>query len=703
MKKQRIHTLDIIRGFALIGIFIVNIRLMVSHNFLKVSFGEVPRYEGSSRIIDGLTTVFVEGAFISLFTLLFGIGFGLFMKSAEQKDCDAVHLFRRRMTGLLVIGLIHLFFIWLGDILTLYAISGFVLLFFYRMKVKTLVVTGTLFLTAFLLLLMSRLTMPAAWLAEMRENGSAEISSATALYETAPSAEWLTFRLFDESPDMFIGNLFLLPFTIGMFLIGFALSKAGVFQAVSKHRRLFTRILAISLLFSIPLIASLSLVYTGALTVPEGQGFLLDSLSRATGISLAFVYLSGLTLLIHHQKVPTVIGSGLSLLGRMALTHYVTQSIFTLTVIYAFGLYGQVSHAEGLGLVAVIVVIQIAFSHYWLSRHRQGPLEKIWRNHTYRHTKRKHAQSVKNKKENHALLTGAFANLVMAGLAWYTYYLSNSEAILLDGNYSFIMFLGVLVALYIAKIKAQKTVTFPLGQFFFEALYSLIKGLLILGVLIMAVATAIIRIIMYTSGEQEQIPMLIPEPILFYALLCTVICYSVSFFYYTQNRSLGHASILLKTEQKATFVDGTLSLGIAGGIFALTMGGTGGEGSFVPYLADSIFVLILASILIREPVGIIKESIIELAGGTLQNQEKRELFEETVRSSLSGRLTIEDIFISKSGSKYMILVYISAEGDAYVKTDIRNGKRAILNKLAGQHPYLSVDLIPEGEPLLPEE
>ncbi len=174
---------------------------------------------------------------------------------------------------------------------------------------------------------------------------------------------------------------------------------------------------------------------------------------------------------------------------------------------------------------------------------------------------------MQNKVENRALLTGAVANLFMAAIAWLTFYHSNSEAILLDGNYSFIMFLGVLVAMKIVAVKAHKTKTFPLGKFFYESLYGFIKGLMILGVLLMSVATAVIRIVMYFTGSSDNIPMLIPEPILYYALICVVICYSVSFFYNQQNRSIGNRSILLKTEQKATFVDGTLSLGIGLGVF----------------------------------------------------------------------------------------------------------------------------------------
>ncbi len=304
------------------------------------------------------------------------------------------------------------------------------------------------------------------------------------------------------------------------------------------------------------------------------------------------------------------------------------------------------------------------------------------------------------QRENRALLVGAIANLFMASIAWVTFYFSNSEAILLDGNYSFIMFLGVLVAMKIAAVKAHKTKTFPLGKFFYESLYSFIKGLMILGVLLMSVATAVIRVLMYFTGSGENIPLLVPEPILYYAFLCVFICYGVSFFYYKQNCAIGHQSILLKTEQKATFVDGTLSLGIGVGIFFLSQGTNGP--SFIPYLADSFFVLILAFLLIKEPLTIIRESVIELAGGTLQDEKKRTLFEETIYAHMAKSLHVEEIFMSKNGSQYVVLIYITTDKEVYSRHDILKSKDAIMGALKKDHPYLSLDLIPEGSPVQKE-
>jgi divalent metal cation (Fe/Co/Zn/Cd) transporter len=298
-----------------------------------------------------------------------------------------------------------------------------------------------------------------------------------------------------------------------------------------------------------------------------------------------------------------------------------------------------------------------------------------------------------NKQEKWALILGAVGNLLMAFIAWVTYYYSNSEAILLDGNYSFIMFLGILFALKLATIRAIKTKTFPQGQFFYESLYGFIKGLMILGVILMAVVTAVIRIIFYFYGSLENIPQLIPEPIIYYAIFVGIICFALSFYYKIQNKKINESSIILKTEQKASFVDGVLSFGIAAGVFILVNFSGSGYG-FVPYLADSIFVLSLSLFLIKEPIKIIKESVIELASGTLQNENTRKKFENIIVKNKLPHLNLIDKIISKNGSKYMIILYVKSKDGNYKDKDMKKMKNNIEKELRKDYEYVFVDIIP---------
>ncbi len=302
----------------------------------------------------------------------------------------------------------------------------------------------------------------------------------------------------------------------------------------------------------------------------------------------------------------------------------------------------------------------------------------------------------KTTVEKRAILIGAAGNLVMAVVAWITFWFSNSEAVLLDGNYSFIVFLGMIVALAVAKLKAVKNSTFPLGHFFYESLYSLFKGLMIMGIILMAVATSVVRILFYFGGSTESIPMLNPGPIVYYAATMVVLSFLLSAYYRHSNRQIGDQSSILKTDAKASFVDGVLSLGILGGVLALRNAGSGGADSFIPYLADSIITLILSVALISKPIQIIRESVIEIALGTLQDTDEYARIREVIERGCAPELSVADIHMSKTGSRYLALVSVKTSdgSDMMSSGTLEESKREIIRELEGSYPYFMMELIP---------
>lgn len=121
--KERIADLDYIRGFALIGILLVNMPLF--------SGAEYQTYTGADRVIRLIFDLFVQAKFYTIFSFLFGVGFYLFVSRALVKGYS-LNLYKKRITGLLLIGLVHLIFFWKGDILAIYAVSGFLAVPFFR-------------------------------------------------------------------------------------------------------------------------------------------------------------------------------------------------------------------------------------------------------------------------------------------------------------------------------------------------------------------------------------------------------------------------------------------------------------------------------------------------------------------------------------------------------------------------------------------
>ena len=254
----------------------------------------------------------------------------------------------------------------------------------------------------------------------------------------------------------------------------------------------------------------------------------------------------------------------------------------------------------------------------------------------------------------------------------------------------------MLVALGIARVRSRRTATFPLGQYFYESLYGFIKGLMMIGVITMAVVTSVVRIVFYVVGSTGNIPMLDPDPILYYALGTAVICFALSFFYRSRNARIGNQSIILSTDTRAAFVDGTLSLGIAVGVFFLRNVDPAGSAGFVPYLADSIITLILAGVLIGGPIGIVRDPVVELAGGTVQSQEDRDRIQAAVLDAVCSPFVHDSSYISKTGSRYLVVstVALEDEGAGSVPVgELEQMRRRLRQQLETSYPHLIVEFI----------
>jgi uncharacterized protein len=134
---ERMDALDAVRGAAVLGILLANIVAMSGFSLLP------PDHYRSIPLAEWHETTFfmmlflIEGKFYSLFSLLFGVGFAVFVQRATARGADAARMFKRRLTGLLIIGLIHTFLIWMGDILAVYAVTGFALVPFLRRDDRT--------------------------------------------------------------------------------------------------------------------------------------------------------------------------------------------------------------------------------------------------------------------------------------------------------------------------------------------------------------------------------------------------------------------------------------------------------------------------------------------------------------------------------------------------------------------------------------
>ncbi len=392
--EKRIEIVDIWRGFAILGILVVNMELF-SHAIQTVSYG-IETTNPIDQIARWLIAFFGEGKFYSTFALLFGLGFAIQQQRIEARGGRFFPLYLRRLAILLAFGLIHAYLLWAGDILILYSVLGLILLLFFRNRRPR-----TLLIWFFILLAVPLLLNGALWgvvsfgrqtpegaqmvaqiLQEQETGLRAAAAAADEVYASGTFLEITRQRVADMN---YLYSVY--PFmgfnVLAMFVLGLYAGKRRLHALLPDQPDRLRRILTWGLALGIT--GNLLYVIFGEWSsriIPSG--FLMISITAQTigAPALAVAYMAGLALLA--PRFPSL--SRLAPVGRMALTNYLLQSVICVTLFYGtgFGLYGQLGQAAGLLLTLGIFLLQIPFSSWWLTRYRFGPMEWLWRTLTYR-------------------------------------------------------------------------------------------------------------------------------------------------------------------------------------------------------------------------------------------------------------------------------------------------------------------------------
>jgi uncharacterized protein len=419
--NNRLLAIDVTRGFALLGIFFVNIQTFAE------PFGRfvAPRPESDdfwTQACFFLVKIFCEGKFYPLFSLLFGMGLALQMQSVIARGQNFYGLYSRRLAWLFFMGLTHALLLWYGDILFIYSFAGLALMFCVRINPHVLLSIG-----AGLIILVSIVSgalgaMNGLFAGAQREAiaetaAAADSPQAEQASEPAPPEEPLTpfrqvirgMQLGPESPDWLKGEtrayrdgpwtqLFLvramswgmyLAFclfgfawhVLGMFFIGAALLRLGLFSEVGNRWQV--RLLLIGLFVGLPgaVIAATIQAKVGVTWWTAG---LSGALLMLCGPLVSLMYLCTFALLVRHgiAKPLTFV---LSNVGRMALTNYLSQTVISTFVFYYWGLaqFGSWSRPERCAFVLGIFACQCIISVLWMRAFRIGPMEWVWRSVTY--------------------------------------------------------------------------------------------------------------------------------------------------------------------------------------------------------------------------------------------------------------------------------------------------------------------------------
>lgn len=385
--EERIVALDIIRGFALFGVLLVNLTTHGELTIPEVRLEALPTAE-IDRWTGFLIGWLAEGKAQALFSMLFGIGFAVFMERLDGRGLNARRLYLRRALVLTLIGFAHLYLLFIGDILHAYGLLAFVLLFVRGWPSWLLVTLGVLLsllawplMDTWLFLTTPAGRMPAlyeAWQAGRAIHYEVFLSGDyRAFVADLARANWVEYFATAMMPAY-------LAYIFGRFLLGLWLYRQGWLQDAAAHAGLIRRVLpwflGVGLLLAVvePTVRLLS----SNLGAPIELAVMLAEEASKLTLALGYGALLALMSLSARWARPL---SGLAAVGRMALTNYLMQSMVFMFVYYGFGLglmrWGGPTTAL---LVAIpVFALQIVLSRWWLARFRYGPMEWLWRSATY--------------------------------------------------------------------------------------------------------------------------------------------------------------------------------------------------------------------------------------------------------------------------------------------------------------------------------
>jgi uncharacterized protein len=368
---ERIDAIDILRGLALFGVLAINIvnefRVSIFEQFLPAA----GTTSTADRAVQTFLTMAIELKALALFSLLFGMGLAIQFERLAKNPHRAT-LLLRRLAVLLMIGLIHLFLIWNGDILTEYSLAGFLVLPFLWAPRGLLATGALLFLALYLVMPLLPPVVPwptTAWIMD-------HVIDARHVYGMGGFLDILAFRI-REVPFIFPLHVFIFPRTIALFLFGMFVWRTDIIRHPADHGRLVLTVAIVGVF------AGAALTIAGeaqALLGLPSLGLAHHPVMRLATVFLAIGYAAAIIALVSTARGKRMLAWAAPL-GRMAFTNYLAQSVIFSWIFYGYGLglFGRVGVLTALAIGVCIYVAQVMISAQWLRYYRFGPVEWLWR------------------------------------------------------------------------------------------------------------------------------------------------------------------------------------------------------------------------------------------------------------------------------------------------------------------------------------
>jgi len=389
-ETERILPMDVLRGFALLGILVMNIQLFAmveaAHNN-PTAYGDL---NGANFLVWLFSHLLADQKFISIFSMLFGAGIVLMWQKAESSGARPTLLHYRRVGWLIVFGVLHAHLLWYGDILFTYGMCGLFVYLFRRKSPRTLI-SSALVLAAIGSLIAIGLGFwvphwPADIQAEFIEDwqpGPQSISEELAAYR----GSWID-QMSDRVPSALDTETseFLMLYgwkASSLMLLGMALFKLGAFHA-QWSRRQYLSLVGAGLLVGIPMII-FGVVQDFAKNWDIRYGLYFGAQYNYWGSYLVALGWTGLVMLWCQGSWAAALKERMAAVGRTAFSNYILQTVVCTTIFYGhgFGYFGSVPRTGQILIVFAIYAAQLVIAPLWLRHFQFGALEWLWRSLTY--------------------------------------------------------------------------------------------------------------------------------------------------------------------------------------------------------------------------------------------------------------------------------------------------------------------------------
>ncbi|MGG4483124.1 DUF418 domain-containing protein [Paenibacillus illinoisensis] len=406
INKKRVQLIDGLRGFSLVGIVLANM-LIFQYGLFGESEPQLFGIKGTDLAFHSFLNITVVGSFMPIFAFMFGFGMIKLSDSLKTRELRPKCHLARRFLLLLIIGLLHSTFLWEGDILAFYGVTGFLLLMFLNRKPKTLFVWAIILLT-----IAGLLGLPSSDSSDpMAATSQGMINYIVQSQDIYGNGSYMEIKDFRNNADPFaeMGSNFILLvivlapiITLPMFLLGMRSARIGTFDNPQAMRRTYYRRTAV--LVPVGLLLKAYGVLAPQLGAESWLGTGIGSTLGGMLLALGYIYAFAL---LYTGKQRSALMARFEAVGRLSLTNYLMQSVICTSIFYGYGLglFGHAGVFVGALMAVAVYCIQLWLSPIYLKMFRSGPLEyilRIWTYLSWRGQPKKKRQKPRNTLEGEA-------------------------------------------------------------------------------------------------------------------------------------------------------------------------------------------------------------------------------------------------------------------------------------------------------------